>query len=186
MSWPSTIVSWVFTPGAGKAVPYDEYQKILTEITAIETNLLNGFARAKGFHSTTQSLTTATVTAITFDSEDYDIGAMHNPGVNPTRFTVPAGAAGLYTIIAKVSYAANATGVRVARLRKNGSDISTQVTHAATAGATQVVMVCDDLVLAVADYIEVYGFQDSGGNLNTGDAANRFLKNELSIKRVLS
>lgn len=184
MAFPTSIVSFPYTAATGKAVPYDIFQKLIDELVAIETTLVTGAYRCKAFHSTTQAVATGTLAAILFDSEDFDLGSYHSTSVNTSRFTIPASMAGFYTITAKVVYAANATGIRVARIRKNGADISTQVTHAATAGAQQIVMVTDHLVLAVADYIEVFAYQDSAITLNTGDATNRFIKNELTIART--
>lgn len=148
-------------------------------------NLFDNRPRAKVFHSTTQSLTSATLTALSFNSEDHDIGALHDTAVNNSRLTIPAGFGGVYLIIGKVAFAANATGVRVARLHKNGALIDTQSTHAATAATTQVVLVSSILVLVATDYIELIGYQDSGAPLNTGDAASRVIQNELQIVQLI-
>lgn len=148
-------------------------------------NLFDNRPRAKVFHSTTQSLTSAVVTALNFNSEDLDIGGLHDPAVNNSRLTIPTGFGGVYLIIGKVAYAANATGVRVARIHKNGALIDTEPIHAGTASGTQVVMVNSILALAAGDYIELVGYQDSGAPLNTGDAASRVIQNELQIVQLI-
>jgi hypothetical protein len=141
--------------------------------------------RAVVYNSTTQSLSDSTLTAITFDTEDFDVGSMHSTSVNTSRITCPANGTGAYLVIGKVTYAANATGVRVARIRKGGSDVATQATHAATAGATQVVQtICLIGMTPPSDYVELYGFQTSGGALNTGDAATRAIQNELTVIKL--
>lgn len=148
-------------------------------------NLLDNRPRARAYNNTTQSLSNATLTLITFNSEDFDQGALHSTVSNTGRMTIPTGFAGYYIVIGKVAYAANATGVRVARLRVNGADVVAQSSHAATAAATQVVQVSALLSLADADYVELHGYQDSTGALNTGDASSRVIQNELQIVQVI-
>jgi hypothetical protein len=140
--------------------------------------------RSVVYNNTTQSLSDSSLTAITFNTEDYDVGSMHSTSVNTSRMTCPANGTGAYLVIGKVAYAANATGVRVARVRKNGADIATQSTQAATAGSTQVVQTTCVVGMTPGDYVEVYGFQTSGGALNTGDAATRSIQNELTVVKL--
>jgi hypothetical protein len=181
-TWYNTLVDDDGSGTTGTVIDKADFDAILDAIDALPAVPTPLYALA--FHSTTQSLSNATLTAITFNSEDYDVTALHSTSVNPTRMTVPTGAGGLYQIDGKIFYAAHATGIRVARIHKNGAAISTQVTHPATATGAHCVAVSTRLVLAAGDYVELIGYQDSTGALNTGDAATRVLQNELSIVRL--
>jgi hypothetical protein len=120
-----------------------------------------------------QSLTTSTWTSITFGAEDADtdvdgVGG-HDNVTNNSRFT--ARYAGWYEVAGGVAFAFHATGVRATRLAVNGSVLTgTQVLlQAVTSGSLYTaVPVRKKLVyLNVGDYVEVQGFQSSGGALNT-------------------
>jgi hypothetical protein len=136
------------------------------------------------YNSTTQSLSDSTLTTMLFDTEDFDIGGLHSTSVNTGRATCPANGTGIYLVIAKIAFVANGTGLRVARIRKNGSDVTTQSTQAATASGTQVVQSIGLVALTPGDYVEVIGFQSSGGALNSGDASARSIQNELTVIKL--
>lgn len=138
--------------------------------------------RCSAYHSTTQSLNSGAQTMISLDSEDYDVGTMHDLVTNNSRITIPAGAGGLYLIIGRVDYAANSTGARRAEIFKNGTRIFRNQIPAAAAQITSVQAVSLQ-VLAAADYIELGGFQDSGGALNTGNADSA-AANRLTLVRL--
>lgn len=48
---------------------------------------------------------------LTFDSERFDPDAMHNPALNPSRITIPAGNGGVYAIGGNVKLETSITGV---------------------------------------------------------------------------
>lgn len=118
--------------------------------------------------NTVQSVATSTVTPLTFDGSVTDSYGGHSNVTNPDRYT--AQVAGWYNICGPAAFATNATGVRVARLRKTGTDVvyfdawAQAVTAAATPSA-----VCAEgiLFLNVGDYAQLGGYQTSGGALNT-------------------
>lgn len=123
--------------------------------------------------STDQTLADSTSTAITFDTERFDIGAMHDTGSNTSRLTVPTGGDGVYLIMAMVSFATNSTGLRSVALKKNGTTNTTSVQAAGASGSNPTnvpVMVIDALV--ATDYYETVAFQSSGGNLAVSSGAN--------------
>jgi hypothetical protein len=113
-----------------------------------------------------QSLTNNTVTAIIFDTEDSDTDNYHS-GVNPSRLTVPS--TGRYLITFNITYDANATGNRFGCICVNGA--STQRYGASlipNAGAVNSSHISGSatIPLTAGDYVEVFGFQTSGGALN--------------------
>jgi hypothetical protein len=119
--------------------------------------------------SAAQSLSNATDTAITWDTESFDVGSYHSVATNTSRITIPAGKAGYYLLNAQLLYGANATGNRVISVRKNGSNIS--VTPPGYGGnititGASVIYQTSIVSAAVADYFEIFGSQSSGGALN--------------------
>jgi hypothetical protein len=139
--------------------------------------------RARAYHGATQSINDSTVTVLSMNSEDYDVGTCHDTVTNNSRLTVPTGGDGLYLVIAKASFAANATGQRNIRIRKNGGDVGTQVvgTPAAAIATNLSVSLID--VAAAGDYYEAAVFQSSTGALNTG-SATRVDGNEIQFVKL--
>lgn len=137
--------------------------------------------QARVFNSANISITTATVTALTFNSERYDNGGLHDTGSNTSRLTAPI--TGLYSIGASVRYAANVTGIRNTLIRLNGATFIATDTRTATAGgnATDVTLGAQYQMVA-GDYVELVVFQDSGGALNVTSAGN--LSPEFWMHRV--
>lgn len=136
--------------------------------------LLTSAPAVRVYNSANISISNNTVTALTFDTERYDVGSgMHSTSVNTGRLTVPTGCGGKYHIGASLVFAANATGRRYAAIRLNGTTliaIQIEPTNSGTY-ATGIQVSCD-YALAAADYVEVEVYQDSGGALNVTFAGN--------------
>lgn len=129
------------------------------------------------FHLTaSQSLANGTEAAISWPSggADVNVGPMWASG-NPTRFTVPSGQGGLYDITGQVVYAASAAGTRrLAEIWVNGAAYLNYYVDLPSRGAgldTQV-EISRKAVFAAGDYIELRGFQDTGGALNALSTSN--------------
>ena len=119
--------------------------------------------KCKVYNNSNQTLSNATDTAINFQLEVYDTNTMHDNVTNNTRITIKA--TGYYLVSASLEYAGNATGQRIVWIKKNGStDLvrSKEVPHATLSMNPNLASV---ELLAVDDYIECYGYQDSGGDL---------------------
>jgi len=117
----------------------------------------------------TQTLTNATYSAVSFGSEQWDNRSMYN-NTYPTRLT--AQAAGKYRVEATIAFNGNATGARLINFRKNGNSndrYGYQATPTVGAGLLTVVSSSTTLDLAAGDYVEVYAYQNSGGNLTLAD-----------------
>lgn len=118
------------------------------------------------FNSAAISTTTAVALQLTFDSERYDVGAMHSTSTSTGRLTVPTGGAGKYHVFGHVEFASNATGYRDLALRVNGT---TQIGSQIVAGVSGVVTqlsVASMWAMAVGDFFDLVVLQTSGGNLN--------------------
>ena len=117
------------------------------------------------YHNTTQSLTTATLTVLAFNSEREDTDTMHDTVTNNSRITIKT--AGRYQVTAHVTFASNATGERGINLWVNGATyVAGHNQMPVTSGSATIMSLTTSHKFAVNDYIEVVGFQGSGGALN--------------------
>jgi hypothetical protein len=144
----------------------------------------SGQPRCSAYHNTTQSLTNLAWTWVEFNSEDFDTGGMHDTAVNNDRVTIPAGGAGLYLIVGKVWFAANATGVRALNVVLNGNNSVMQLGFAPAPGSDSTSCPIALLwPLSAGDYISVQAYQASGGALNIG-SATRSMSNQLQVVKL--
>jgi len=119
-------------------------------------------ARVYNFANIT--LTSGSPLALTFDSERYDNGGLHEGVTNPSRLT--AQKAGKYFISAHVIWDANATGRRGLYVKLNGITWLASHVQPTTSASYTEMSVATVYHLAATDYVEAIVFQDSGGNLN--------------------
>lgn len=109
-----------------------------------------------------------TWTAINLETEDVDSVNGHDTATNPSRYT--AVYPGWYLVSGGVGYASNATGRRGARFAVNGTvaqGSEALLQAPTTAGGMSVPARAKLIFLAVGDYVEIQGMQESGGALNT-------------------
>lgn len=129
-------------------------------------NFLKDPPRCHAFQNSAQSPASGTsFVAVTLDSEtgEVDTDAMHSTVTNTSRFT--AVTAGRYRFIGQVAFTNNATGIRAAGLRKNGTTVFAEQTHASAGTVTHYEQVVDEVLLSVGDYVELVCWQTSGGAL---------------------
>lgn len=142
--------------------------------------------RSTAFNSAAQTIGTGAFAVLTFDSEDYDVGSLHSTSSNTGRMTIPTGGDGFYLVIGQSSFGASAAGnTRALRISKNGTTNLAQqsVTQAgATLAPTLHISVLTNLV--ATDWVQLDIFQDSGGNLSAGSAANREVASALQIVKL--
>lgn len=123
--------------------------------------------------SASQSIPDATHTAVTFDTEVLDTDTMHSG--SSSRITIVT--AGVYLITAGLVWDANASGVRFATLRKNGTvELASDKAPNSDIAACSVTTIAK---LAAADYIEVYGYQNRGGALQVFSSGDVLVGNPL-------
>lgn len=117
-------------------------------------------------HSAIQSVANATITALTFDTETFDTDGFHAGGT-PTALVVPAGLAGLYLIGGTLAWSASAGGGRrLAQIRLNGTLVIARAEGMGNATTQPTLLPTTPYRLAVGEYVELTGFQDSGGALD--------------------
>jgi hypothetical protein len=168
------------TPAANDVILYAKTDGLLysKDDAGAETAVSGGaaaFAGVRAVANAVTSLTTATWTAIALAGTDrFDTDAFHDPASNNTRLTVPSGKAGKYLIGAQGSFAANVTGQRGLRIILNGATVIAGELNDATNDAALPTRITTVTLydLAVADYVEMQEWQDSGGSINSQNDAN--------------
>ena len=126
------------------------------------------FEGTRAYRATSsQSIATATETAVQLNAESYDVSGWHDNATNNTRVT--PGKTGYFEVHAGTRFAANGTGARSLRVKKNGTTRVLLGGPEPTVGASEVHVVnaSDTIRLDNAsDYLELYAYQTSGGNLD--------------------
>ena len=122
--------------------------------------------------SANQSIANSTTTATTFDTEDYDTNTFHDNVTNNTRITIPSGQGGYYLVYGQIGWLSlNGTGRREYKLLKNGS-LFTEGGTGPTSGAYVGNNFTLVMSLVATDYIELGGFQTTGGNFDIASTGN--------------
>jgi hypothetical protein len=114
--------------------------------------------------SANQSLTSAALTAITWDTESFDTDSLHSTVSNTSRLT--ASVTGKWLVVACAEFAASGTGSRLLFIQKNGANGYNHQLVPADGTNTTRVTVTDIVDLAAGDYVEAIAYQNSGGALN--------------------
>lgn len=117
--------------------------------------------------SAATTLTNASRTPISFDSSTFDNYGGHSNVTNTSRYTIQI--TGKYLIAGTVAFNTNATGERGAQIMKNGavvqgpySLVPTASGHAPSVATAGFILPC-----SAGDYLELAGYQNSGGSLAT-------------------
>lgn len=126
-----------------------------------------GKPRAHLRQTVAQSIPNAGFTALTFDVEDVDSDNMHSTVTNTQRLT--AVTAGWYQVGGGISFTANVTGQRGARLAVNGTALvaSGSQFQTAGAGAMNIPLRAILVFLNVGDFLTLDALQNSGAALNS-------------------
>lgn len=113
-----------------------------------------------------QTIANNTTTALVFNTEYFDTDAFHDNTTNNTRFTVPSGKAGYYSLVCNFEWASNGTGQRTINYRINGTTKVATLSVPTVTGAFGMCLAFTTSSLSVGDYVEVTVNQTSGGNLD--------------------
>lgn len=126
------------------------------------------------YNSANYTISNATETKLTFDTEILDTDGFHSTSTNTSRITIPTGKGGKYYVFAWGGYANNTTGYRQMEIIINnavgtpwraGNDSASSANNMGLGPAGVA-------VLAAGDYIEVRTYQNSGGSLTLYGGAN--------------
>ena len=111
--------------------------------------------------STDQTISNNTLTAVTWNQEDFDTDNFHDNSSNTSRITIPEGKGGKYQVNAFAQWDANATGDREIQIYKNGVSVKkTELIPSASVFPSSTIMMIISLV--ATDYIELFCFQLAG------------------------
>lgn len=148
----------------------EEFISLLPEGSLPSGKITASNIGARVYNSAAIPLSTATTTSLTFNSQRWNTSNLHSTATNTGRFTILI--PGRYMIGGSVRYAANATGWRFAGILLNGTTYLVQDKKAAITGTTTDIHVQTIYKLKSGDYVEIQGYQDSGGNLDIEAAGN--------------
>ncbi|MEV1331116.1 hypothetical protein AB0J20_16240 [Micromonospora costi] len=111
-----------------------------------------------------QTLTTGTLTAISWDTEDWDNASMFSG--SSTSITLPV--AGLWGVLAYAGFTSNATGQRRLLLEEGSSGVYPTIDSrpAVSGDATHVTMSGSYVAATAGVTIRIRAHQTSGGNLD--------------------
>jgi hypothetical protein len=136
----------------------------------------SAFVGASAYKSANQTISNNTQTAITWSNEYFDTDAFHSTVTNTSRFTIPSGKDGKYLFTATARFAANSTGIRSWTYYKNGSGAMQPTAQNALSNGGSAMSAVYATSLVAGDYIELFCFQTSGGNLDiVSDADNTYI-----------
>lgn len=147
---------------------------------AVEDALLAPIAQLRA--TSAQSIPGNVVTAVTMGAADFDTHSGWSATSNPTRWTCPAGWAGIYEVSGGVSFVAG-SGARVqCQLGRNGAVIIGSPGSTAQAGALpdNVVSRTVMVTLAVGDYVELFAHHPTTALSTTANSGS----GETSVLRV--
>lgn len=121
----------------------------------------------RGYATVAQTLTDNTWTSLNIDTEVFDNYGGHSTTTNTSRYTCQL--AGLYMVTGVAAFSSNATGNRAVRIAVNGTAVNGTFVKAPAAAVTaSSAQTTTALVqLALGDYVEVMGNQNSGAGLAT-------------------
>lgn len=115
------------------------------------------------YHDSDQTLPSGIWTAAAFNRSQFDTDAMHELASNTPRVTCRSG--GVYLFSGRLLFSANASGIRGTALRLNGSTILAQNGPFTATANDFGLSVTGVYWMDAGDYVELLGFQSSGGNL---------------------
>ena len=135
----------------------------------------SSFSGSRVVNSSTYTISTATDTLLTFDTETFDTNSYHSVVTNTSRLIAPS--TGYYFFEAQVNwdYGATAANNPILRVKKNGS-IYQVANDAGTAQRSRYMNTSGVVQLNATEYIEIEVRQDSGGDVTiiNGNACTNF------------
>jgi hypothetical protein len=120
------------------------------------------FSGASVGSSSDQTIANTTYTALTWNTETFDVGGYHDNATNNSRITIPSGKAGYYGVNAWCQVDNNTNGSRSIVIYKNG--VAAQSLAIGPSAAYPTIQITGVFNLAVADYIEIFVYQSSGSS----------------------
>lgn len=120
-----------------------------------------------GYQSNTQAIGNSVWTSLSIDTTSFDNYGGHSNVTNNNRYT--AQVAGWYTVNGIYATSGNASGFRAVRIQKNGNPVLGHAAYSGTPTTSGLGLYTPtkDVQLNVGDWVEVQGWQNATGSLNT-------------------
>lgn len=131
--------------------------------------ILHKTAKVRAYRSAVQSVTNSTSSKVNLNAKTFDDLNLFD---NSTNYRFTAAKSGFYFVKGSVNWSPNATGVRGALIFVNGGSVAENYQQA-NASNFITATVSDLIKLEAGDYVELYGYQDSGGSLNITSGSTR-------------
>lgn len=140
-------------------------------------DFLTGKPIFSAYQITAQSIPSGAFTALSLDTEVFDSDSGHSTVTNTSRYTCQV--AGIYYLTGEVVLPALGTGTRGANFALNGATAtgitgSEQLIAPSPAFATTISPTPSYIRLAVGDYVQICGYQNSGGAISTTSVGAAF------------
>jgi len=150
----------------------------IANLTPSGTATANAQPRCRVFHGSTQTLSSAGETTLTWDSEDFDVGGLHSTASNPTRIT--PGSTGMWlfgaTVYSRVCPLGNTLLVRFI---KNSTTAMGCYSGGSQGGPTDYVThTLIEQISATTDWVEVRVTQNTTSPLESGNGSSRVDQNQ--------
>ena len=162
---------------AGTNITVDNTDPLNPVVSATGGGGGGSYVGCKAYNDGQQVISSATVTAVTFNSESWDTDGIHSTSSNTSRFTVPTGLDGRWRFRWHM-HVQSSSGTIVGFMRKNGGDDSTaligsgaKVTGNTLSGITFTGEGLEDL--DAGDYVELFCYFQGGGVIGQGIADER-------------
>lgn len=181
---PTTSRGYRYPSSTDDVRPYEDIQFLASDVNT-DVAALAAPPIAVLRQTVAQTLTNGTFTALTFTTEDIDTANGHSTSTNTSRYTCQV--AGKYMLTGGVTFASNGTGARYARWRVNGADVSGGGTSMPGISGDQALLPARTVIVAlnVGDYVELWAYQGSGGNLDTYVGVT-YAQSTVTVMRVSS
>lgn len=147
------------------------------EIVKLDAGRVGSGIGASAWASGTTNMGNAAFTVVALASQTIDTDGFHSTVTNTSRLTCPAGLGGKYLVVANLEWDSNTSGERIATIYKNGGDPPGSIAwmrHGANTSMAENISVVVDLV--PGDYIELAGYQTSGGTRTAGGNGRTYLQ----------
>jgi hypothetical protein len=146
-----------------------------TNASVQQTYLASGVAGTgpafSAYSNANQTVTNATYTLITNNSEVFDTNSSFNNTASGNAYAFQPTVAGYYQIIASIrdNTGGAANNQFISCIYKNGSLYSATITNFAAAGVVGVVSVCTAIIYlnGSTDYVQQYVYQNQGSSITT-------------------
>jgi hypothetical protein len=135
----------------------------LIKDAAVTAEKLAATPAANVTNSTNIEVASGEPTVLTFNSERFDVGALHAPSSSQLQAPV----AGTYVVVANVGFAgSSSTGQRRITIRQNGGPTVASAQVDATSQNQLHLDLAQVIHLGVGDYVELVAFQNSGSSVS--------------------